>query len=168
MMMKFPAIRPLDSKITDYFASADQNLSIPLIQVPTEEGLSLPYLCPSLTSPDGKLLVLGVHQERTILGRGLVRGLWFGREGRIWLPSPGPGQSSLALTVLPYRCLIAGPVFTQLLKQARSRDPLEDFAAVWELAVQNVEERDDFPQGVPEESPDGEPEYHLDHPSLRA
>ena len=127
MMMKFPAIRPLDSKITDYFASADQNLSIPLIQVPTEESLSLPYLCPSLTSPDGKLLVLGVHQERTILGRGLVRGLWFGREGRIWLPSPGPGQSSLALTVLPYRCLIAGPVFTQLLKQARSRDPLEDF-----------------------------------------
>ena len=63
MMMKLPTIRPLDSKITDYFASADQNLSIPLIQVPTEEGLSLPYLCPSLTSPDGILFagLVGGH-----------------------------------------------------------------------------------------------------------
>ena len=172
-MMKFPAIRPLDSKITDYFASADQNLSIPLIQVPTEEGLSLPYLCPSLTSPDGKLLVLGIEQERIPLGRGLVRGLWFGREGKLWLSAgKDPSkQPALCLTFIPYRCLIAGPVFSRMLETARSLNPAADYAAVWELAVVDVKrlsETQPLPEGFTAEPPEGEPEYHLDHPSLRA
>ncbi|HJB06838.1 MAG TPA: hypothetical protein H9716_03120 [Candidatus Enterocloster faecavium] len=165
-MMKLPSIRPLDPDILKMLESSSRQGTIPLIQMPEKEGLTRPYFCPSLTALDHNLLVFGLPQERTPLGRGLVRGLWFGRPGKLWLSSPG--QTSLSLDVLPFRCLLAGPVFARLLNQARSEDPAADFGSVWELTVLDFEETDCVPEGIPQEAPDGEPEFHLDHPSLLA
>lgn len=173
MISKLPEITALDPRILSALQSPRPFKELPLIQVPEESGLSRAYLCPSLTTLDGRLLTFGLEQERTPLGRGLVRGLWFGKEGKVWLPAavPSAQQAYLQLTVLPYRCLIAGPEFSRMLKAARSLNPAADYGAVWELAVINTKLWTDsasVPEGIPAGSPEGEPEYHLDHPSLRA
>lgn len=165
-MIQLPLICPLDPVILKMLEDSSTCQSLPLIQMPEAEGLTQPYFCPSLTTFDRRLLVFGLPQERTPLGRGLVRGLWFNRPGKLWLSSPG--QPSLELKVLPYRCLIAGPVFARLLNHARQKDSLADFGSVWELAVLDFKETDCIPAGIPQEAPDGEPEFHLDHPSLLA
>ena len=172
-MIKLPSIKPLDAGVLSRLSPSPQPESLPLVQVPEEDGLGKAYLCPALTSFDGNLLVLGIEQERTPLGRGLVRGLWFGREGKLWLSAgKDPSkQPALCLTFIPYRCLIAGPVFSRMLETARSLNPAADYAAVWELAVVDVKrlsETQPLPEGFTAEPPEGEPEYHLDHPSLRA
>ena len=78
------------------------------------------------------------------------------------------GKEFLQDKIIPFRCLLAGPVFARLLNQARSEDPAADFGSVWELTVLDFEETDCVPEGIPQEAPDGEPEFHLDHPSLLA
>ncbi len=173
-MIQIPQILPLDEGIIEYLdarpmASMDQVPvdQVPRLQVPAEGGLTQAFFCPSLTTFNGKTLVLGLSQERTQLGRGLVRGLWFHQEGKVWLPSQVSGKDCLVLTVLPYRSHIAGPVFSQMLNQARFADRSADFGAVWELAVTGWSRAAAAPQGVFVETPDGEMEFHLDHPSLR-
>lgn len=101
-------------------------------------------------------------QERTDLGRGLVRGLWFDQPLTLWLCGAG---TTLRARAWAYRCHIAGPVFTRLLARAREADPVGDIACAWELLAEEWRETGELPP-APEPLPDGPPELHLDHPLL--
>lgn len=69
-------------------------------------------------------------RNRTAAGRALVRALWFDQPVTLWLP----GKTDwLQLTARAWKCHITGPVFRELLEQARRRDPAADLAVVWEL-----------------------------------
>ena len=91
---------------------------------------SLPFSCPVVTSQNGSTLLLGLTQERTAAGRALVRALWFDQPVTLWLPY---GTGWIQLTARAWKCHITGPVFRELLEQARRRDPAADLAVVWEL-----------------------------------
>lgn len=96
------------------------------------QGLEGPvaFLCPVVASQNGSTLLLGLAQERTAAGRALVRALWFDQPVSLWLP----GEADwIQLTARAWKCHITGPVFRELLEQARLRDPAADLAVVWEL-----------------------------------
>ena len=86
--------------------------------------------CPVVTSQNGTTLLLGLAQERTAAGRALVRALWFDQPVTLWLPGKADW---IQLTARPWKCHITGPVFRELLEQARRRDSAADLAVVWEL-----------------------------------
>lgn len=100
-----------------------------VVQAQDLEG-SLPFSCPVVTSQNGSTLLLGLTQERTAAGRALVRALWFDQPVTLWLPY---GTGWIQLTARAWKCHITGPVFRELLEQARRRDPAADLAVVWEL-----------------------------------
>ena len=91
---------------------------------------SLSFSCPVVASQNGATLLLGLAQERTAAGRALVRALWFDQPVTLWLPSK---TDWLQLTARVWKCHITGPVFRELLEQARRRNPTADLAVVWEL-----------------------------------
>lgn len=88
------------------------------------------FSCPVVTSQNGTTLLLGLAQERTAAGRALVRALWFDQPVTLWLPGKADW---IQLTARPWKCHITGPVFRELLEQARRRDSAADLAVVWEL-----------------------------------
>lgn len=90
----------------------------------------LPFCCPVVASQNGASLLLGLEQERTAAGRALVRSLWFDQPVTVWLPG---NDGCLQLTARAWKCHITGPVFRELLMQARRRDPAADLSVVWEL-----------------------------------
>ena len=100
-----------------------------VVQAQDLEG-SLSFSCPVVTSQNGSTLLLGLTQERTAAGRALVRALWFDQPVTLWLPY---GTGWIQLTARAWKCHITGPVFRELLEQARRRDPAADLAVVWEL-----------------------------------
>ena len=100
-----------------------------VVQAQDLEG-SLPFSCPVVTSQNGSTLLLGLTQERTAAGRALVRALWFDQPVSLWLPDE---SDWVQLTARAWKCHITGPVFRELLEQARHRDPAADLAVVWEL-----------------------------------
>ena len=88
-MLRLPEKTPLPQTVSRLLE--DKN-SKRLIQVPGEKpGEMHAFLCQSLTSLDGSTLLLSLDRERTPLGRGLVRSLWFDR----------PAASGSAKTVRP-------------------------------------------------------------------
>lgn len=100
-----------------------------VVQAQDLEG-SLSFSCPVVASQNGATLLLGLAQERTAAGRALVRALWFDQPVTLWLPY---GTGWIQLTARAWKCHITGPVFRELLEQARRRDPAADLAVVWEL-----------------------------------
>lgn len=100
-----------------------------VVQAQDLEG-SLSFSCPVVTSQNSSTLLLGLAQERTAAGRALVRALWFDQPVTLWLPY---GTGWTQLTAWAWKCHITGPVFRELLEQARRRDPAADLAVVWEL-----------------------------------
>lgn len=109
----------------------------------------------------GKLaLVLAVREERTDLGAGLVRGLWYDApvEVRARL---GDGTSWL-VEARVWRCCIAGPLFSDVLTRERATGT-EDVASAWELRVLDARriEASDVPAAAePSRAP--REELHLD------
>lgn len=116
------------------------------------------FSCPVVTSQNGSTLLLGLAQERTAAGRALVRALWFDQPVTLWLP----GKTDwLQLTARAWKCHITGPVFRELLEQARLRDPAADLAVVWELLLTEQSSCSQPPQ--PEDCPLlREAEIHLE------
>ena len=100
-----------------------------VVQAQDLEG-SLSFSCPVVASQNGATLLLGLAQERTAAGRALVRALWFDQPVTLWLPSK---TDWLQLTARVWKCHITGPVFRELLEQARRRNPAADLAVIWEL-----------------------------------
>ena len=159
-MLRLPGKIPLPAAPAGRLEKADSRR---LLQVPgAAAGKRHTFLCPSLTSLNGVTLVLSLARERTELGRGLVRGLWFDQPLTLWLCGEG---ATLRARAWAYRCHIAGPVFARLLARAREADPAGDIACAWELLTEDWRETAERPPD-PEPLPDGPPELHLDHPLL--
>lgn len=159
-MLRLPGKTPLPAAAAGRLEKADCRR---LLQVPgASAGERHAFLCPSLTSLNGVTLALSLPQERTELGRGLVRGLWFDQPLTLWLCGAG---TALRARAWAYRCHIAGPVFTRLLARAREADPAGDIACAWELLTEEWRETGKLPP-APELLPDGPQELHLDHPLL--
>ena len=117
-MLRLPGKTPLPAAAAGRLEKAD---CCRLLQVPgAAAGERHAFLCPSLTSLNGVTLALSLPQERTELGRGLVRGLWFDQPLTLWLCGAG---TTLRARAWAYRCHIAGPVFTRLLARANRRTP---------------------------------------------
>lgn len=161
-MLRLPGKTPLPAPLTALLEAGDCRK---LLQVPgAEKGLYPAFLCPSLISLDGVTLTLSLDRERTDLGRGLVRGIWFDQPLVLWLCR---GETVLRAHAWAYRCHIVGPVFTQMLARARREDPAGDIACAWQLLVLDGAEAAERPPD-PEILPAGPPEMHLDHPLLHA
>jgi hypothetical protein len=119
------------------------------------------FSCNSLQTLNGVTLILGIEHERTDAGRGMVRGLWSEKPIVIWTKI---GAKTYRIMAKPYRCHIVGPVFSKVLERTRLENPLNDISAVWELLVDNYRETTETPPAPILQIPEGEPEYHLDHP----
>ena len=120
--MELPIFTPLSSETAALLPVWDNAVA----QAQDLEG-SLPFSCPVVTSQNGSTLLLGLTQERTAAGRALVRALWFDQPVTLWLP----GKTDwLQLTARAWKCHITGPVFRELLEQARRRDPAAALAGV--------------------------------------
>lgn len=134
-----------------------------ILTVPQRDGGSFSCRVPEMTmDPDGSFL-LPLENEHSQLGRGLVQALWFQREVQLWLP--GDGIQTL-LTLAPWRCHIAGPLFAEVLTRARQADPAADPTAVWELYPIR-EEQTPLPAPVPQTIVTDLPaQHHLDHCSM--
>ena len=125
-----------------------------ILQVPDRDG-PFAFRCPGITSLDGKSLVLGLPQERTQAGRGLIRALNFAQDVTIW-------AGDMKITARPWRCHITGPVFRAMLDRLRARDPKGDLAVVWELQPLNWGSADQAAPVPQEPTLFSEPEVHLD------
>lgn len=123
--MELPIFTPLSSETAALLPVWDNAVA----QAQDLEG-SLSFSCPVVVSQNGATLLLGLAQERTAAGRALVRALWFDQPVTLWLPGKADW---LQLTARAWKCHITGPVFRELLEQARRRDPAADLAVVWEL-----------------------------------
>ena len=133
-----------------------------LLTVPQEKGTDFTCSVPELTCEDGSL-ILGLENEHSELGRGLVRALWFGQDVRLWLVH---GETRLILSLTPWRCHIAGPLFTRILCRARQAEPEADYTAVWELYPQRAEQSDTLPPAPQAIQITVADQHHLDHRSL--
>lgn len=159
-MLRLPEKMPLPEKICRLLADRK---SIKLLQSPGEEpNVTHTFLCQSLTSLDGSTLVLSLDRERTPLGRGLVRGLWFDRPFTVWICQDDEIWQAEAWA---YRCHIVGPLFAKMRSLAQEENPENEIACAWQLAVGIWEKAKDSPP-VPERIPEGIPDLHLDHPWL--
>lgn len=123
--MELPIFTPLSPETVALLPVWDNAVA----QAPDLEG-PVAFSCPVVDSQNGTTLLLGLAQERTAAGRALVRALWFDQPVTLWLP----GEAGwLQLTARAWKCHITGPVFRELLEQARRRDSAADLAVVWEL-----------------------------------
>ena len=159
-MLRLPEKTPLPQTVSRLLE--DKN-SKRLIQVPGEKpGEMHAFLCQSLTSLDGSTLLLSLARERTPLGRGLVRSLWFDRPVAVWLSQDGKTWKTEAWA---YRCHIVGPAFTTMRSLAREKNPENEIACAWQLAAEGWTKTEEI-LPVPEKIPGGPLELHLDHPWL--
>ena len=94
-MLRLPGKTPLPAAAAGRLEKAD---CCRLLQVPgASAGERHAFLCPSLTSLNGVTLALSLPQERTELGRGLVRGLWFDQPLTLWLCGAGTTQEKITV-----------------------------------------------------------------------
>jgi len=122
------------------------------------------FRCPSLSSPDGKVLALALLEEHTDFGRALVDALWFSHPVRVTLCL---GKRRLGFTARVYRCHIAGPLFLKKLLEVRARNPEGDMASAWELRFVKEENAGSI-SGAKEPEASKLCEWHLDHPGLHS
>ena len=151
---------PKKIKLADFTAAQLQNA---MLTVPQRDGGSFSCRVPELALEPNGSLVLPLENEHSQLGRGLVQALWFQQEVQLWLP--GDGVQTL-LTLVLWRCHIAGPLFAAVLNRARAADPAADPTAVWELYPVRAEATALLapdPQAVVTDVPT---QHHLDHISL--
>lgn len=134
--MKLPEYKPLDARV---LALLEKGTKIAEV---SDQGTPFPFLCPLLYSPDGKVLLLGLEQERTEAGRGLIGALWFEKAVTIWLSG---GEPTYRLIAYPWQCHITGERFRQALDRFRKTQPRGELFAVWELYPQDWEETDQLP-----------------------
>ena len=151
---------PQKIKLAGYSVESLRNA---ILTVPQRDGGSFSCRVPELAPEPNGSLVLTLENEHSQLGRGLVQALWFQQEVQLWLP--GDGTQTL-LTLAPWRCHIAGPLFASVLNRVRAADPAADPTAVWELYPVHAETTPlhaPDPQAVVFDVPT---QHYLDHISL--
>lgn len=159
-MLNLPEKKPLAADTIDRINGTQCQK---VLMVPTKEGGDYPCAAAALVCRPDSALTLALEQEHSELGRGLVRSLWFSKPLTLYVKDE---MGTLKLTLRPWRCHIAGVLFAEVLQSARAKDPEADPTAVWELYPEDaVETNQPFPTALPLHST-GEPEHHLDHPSL--
>ncbi len=152
-------INMLDHQIIQMLKDKCSNI----IEVPTKNKEMVAFQSQSLQSINNKTLVIGIEQERTDAGRGMVRGLWHDKPVIVWLCS---GRKTLRLVALPYKCHIVGPVFSRIYNEVKLENLYAEVSVVWELLVEDFKITDECPPEPVIQVQDGEYEYHLDHPSF--
>ncbi len=107
-------------------------------------------------------LVLSVPEDRSDLGAGLARALWFDEPVELWMPREDGWEHVVARV---WRCDIVGPVFSAALERARDGRPEAEVASAWELRPVSREPVAHAPEAcAPTRAP--RPELHLDNPLL--
>ena len=129
------------------------------VAVVDDGGESFPFRPAILLSPDGAVLALGLEQERTRAGRGLVRALWFG--GTVTLFFRGK-EGAVRLTARPWKCHITGGLFRQVLDRYRGEHPGGDLSVVWELHPVKWEDTAEQPPRPQPQDLLSEAEVHLE------
>lgn len=159
-MLNLPGKDILDSQIIQML----QGNCKKIIEVPTEHEGMVAFQSESLQVNNNATLILGIEQERTHAGRGMVRGLWRNKPVIVWLYNR---TQKLRLVTFPYRCLIVGPVFSKIYNEVKSTNPEAEVSVVWELVVKECQVADARPPKPIPQKQEGEFEYHLDHISLK-
>lgn len=124
MTMELPRLTPIAPQYLSLLQTANP------VAVVDDGGENIPFSPATLLSADGKALALGLEQERTRAGRGLVRALWF--NGTVTIFFRG-NTGAVRLTARPWKCHITGGLFRQVLDRYRSERPGGDLSVVWEL-----------------------------------
>lgn len=151
--MELPRLSPIASQYLPLLQTANP------VAVVDDGGENIPFSPAILLSPDGKALALGLEQERTRAGRGLVRALWF--NGTVTAFFRG-NTGAIRLTAQPWKCHITGGLFRQVLDRYRSERPGGDLSVVWELhPVKWEETEEEVPVPVSQELL-SEAEVHLE------
>lgn len=153
--MKLPKFTALDD---DLIALLGQNDCFAVAEV-MDQGAPFAFSCPLLYSPDGKVLLLGLEQERTQSGRGLVDALWFDRTVALWIAGRG---EAYYLTLRPWQCHITGERFRQALDMFRRTRPKGDLSVVWELYLQSWKRTEHTPPEPRTPTLLAEAEVHLE------
>ena len=151
--MELPRLTPILSQYLPLLQAGEP------VAVVNDGGEEFPF-CPAiLLSPDGASLALGLEQERTRAGRGLVRALWF--NGTVTLFFHGE-KGTVRLTARPWKCHITGGLFRQVLDQYRGAHPGGDLSVVWELHPVKWEETAEQPPVPAPQKLLSEAEVHLE------
>lgn len=150
--MELPRLTPIPSQY------------LPLLQgetvaVADDGGEEFPFRPAILLSPDGASLAMGLEQERTRAGRGLVRALWF--NGIVTIFFSG-AEGTVRLTARPWKCHITGGLFRQALDRFRDVQPGGDLSVVWELLPVKWEETQEEPPVPVSQALLSEAETHLE------
>lgn len=123
-----------------------------------EAGAPCLSLCPTLTTWNGKTLVLGQALEKAPASKSLVGAIWRARPVSLLLSL---GEETWHIQAQVYRCHIVGEVFSRMLEQVRAATgPQADLAAVWELLPTHCHREDLQPNPLYD--------LHLDNPLLHA
>ncbi len=90
----------------------------------------------SLTTLDNETIVFAEGLEGSLSNKNLVRSIWFDKKVAINITK---GLTSYQVKGRPYKYLITGSVFRQLLDRARERRGAEaDIAGVWVITPEEV------------------------------
>ncbi|HWQ77674.1 MAG TPA: hypothetical protein VN381_02600 [Anaerovoracaceae bacterium] len=90
----------------------------------------------SLTTLDGKTLILSEELEKTLSNKNLVRSIWFDKRVSVYI-SNGPVAYEVRASV--NRCFIIGGQFVEMLTRARKEyGPDADITDAWELIPREV------------------------------
>ena len=139
----------------------------PRVSVPSEEGA---LFCEAFSASElgvAKLagergVVVALREDRSDLGAGLARALWFDEPVELWLRE---GIAWRHVRARVWRCDVVGPVFSAALARVREGSPSAEVASAWELRVVEEAPVVSAPVArVPSRAP--RPELHLDNPLL--
>lgn len=139
----------------------------PRVSVPGEEGT---LFCEAFSASElgvSKLagergVVVALREDRSDLGAGLTRALWFDEPVELWLRE---GIAWRHVRARVWRCDVVGPVFSAALARVREGSPSAEVASAWELRVVEEAPVVSAPAArVPSRAP--RPELHLDNPLL--
>lgn len=138
--------------------------SIKVLSTTGAEGAPHAVVKGSLTTLDDRTIALAEELDSSVSNKNLVRSIWFDRTVAVCVTN---GALSYQIKGKPYRCLITGPVFKELLRRARERRGADaDIAAVW--IIKPLEVRDESPGVRRRDEEDRRPflSRHLDRDSV--
>ena len=150
--MELPRLTPIPSQYLPLFRGE-------AVAAADDGGEAFSFRPAILLSPEGKTLALGLEQERTRAGRGLVRALWFGGTVTLFFPREG---GTVRLPARPWKCHITGGLFRQVLDRYRAERPAGDLSVVWELHPVRWEETAERPPVPMPQELLSEAEVHLE------
>ncbi|MDF1493396.1 hypothetical protein [Caproiciproducens sp. CPB-2] len=120
----------------------------------------------TLTSLDGKSLILSEDLEKSVSNVNLVNSVWFGRTVCVTVSY---GEASFAIKARVHRCLIVGKIFEQMLARKRNAYGDDaDISTVWELLPLEISETSPAVLRRRQEKEHPYFDRHLDRSSIKA